>query len=371
MVRCVAVRKELKRMAIKKLQPNKWLVKASVWSKSKNYPIAKQATVNGTRADAVMAESDMLKELRARSLTSEYASTFGEAVDLYVRKIRMRGKLSTGYELMIAHVRRELGHVRLEVFAERFDVYRNHLMRAKTSAGKVRKNASVNRYTAIVRAVFNHLVDLELIVKNPINKVRFPILEERPRDRMLSQEERLRLINAIRQHRPYILPIIEYMLAVPCRVSELTSALRTQYNHFTGTIYIPDSKAGIPIHKPIPEEMREYFNSIPDDCQWLFYQKTGQGKYRPLTNLRYAWAYCLKQAEITDYRIHDLRHEAATALYEAGNQTRVIMDIAGWKTDMLTIYRNKHSLRSAQKIVFGQTPPEALETVYRYKTGCQ
>jgi integrase len=73
-------------------------------------------------------------------------------------------------------------------------------------------------------------VELEYTDKSPINKVRFPRLEEKPRDRYLTQDERLRLLNAIREHRAYILPIIQYMFLVPCRISELTQAKREQYS---------------------------------------------------------------------------------------------------------------------------------------------
>jgi|TergutMp193P3_1026864.scaffolds.fasta_scaffold24332_5 integrase len=342
-------------MALKKISSNKWAVKVSVWDKNKKYPISKQTTVTGTRSDAAIVEADLLKELRARSLTSAHASTFGEAVDLYAQKLRLQGKLSTRHERMVGFVRRELGHIRLEAFADRFEVYRKHLILDPTVYGKVRKGASVNRYTSIVRAVFGHLVDLEAIDKNPITAVRFPKLGEKPRDRYLTQEERLKLLNAIRERRPYILPIIQYMLAVPCRLGELLLARREQYSPITNTVYIPDSKAGIPIYKPVPEEMREYFMSIPYDCPWLFYQRVvrlSKTIYRPLTHLRYAWNVCLKQAGITDMRIHDLRHIAATDLYAAGNSERRIMGVAGWKTPMLSNYRNKNSLRDAQETTF-------------------
>ena len=346
-------------MALKKVGSCKYRVTVSVRDKNKGYPIAKQVTVVGTLAAAKIKEADLLRELKARSLTSAYASTFGEAVDIYVQKLRERG-LSKGYERMMHLLRRELGHVRLEVFVERFEVYRQHLMTTPTVGGKIRKGSSVNRHTAIVRAIFGHLVDLEIIDKNPITPIRFPKMKECSRDRYMTQEERLRLLNAVRAYRPYILPIVQYMLAVPCRVNELVTAKREQYNPFQKTIYIPDSKAGIPIHKPIPEEMAEYFNSIPLDCPYLFYKKVGD-EYRPLTNLRGAWATCLRRAGITDLHVHDLRHISATDLYDAGNPEMVIAGVAGWKTpDMLSRYYHKDSLRSAQRVVFNAKPQDVV-----------
>jgi integrase len=94
--------------------------------------------------------------------------------------------------------------------------------------------------------------------------------------------------------------------------------------------------------------MLQYFRSIPADCPFLFYRQDVEGEYHSLGDFRKAWHYCLKLAELTDVRFHDTRHCSATDLYANGNPERVIMDIAGWKTPMLTTYRHKNSLKSAQ-----------------------
>jgi integrase len=343
-------------MSLTKKGPNEWLVKAQVWDKSKGYPVSKQATVKGTRAEAVIVEGDLLKELKARSLTGHHASTFAEAVDKYVEKLSTGGRLSPSYKSKISILRRDLGHVRIEAFTEHFEAYRKHLMNTPSSHGKPRGPASINQFTGLVISIFNHLINLDVIDKNPIRKARFPDLKTKPRDRYLTQEERLRLLSAIREHRPEILPIVKFMLAVPCRKMELVLAKKEQFIPFTDPphIYIPDSKADIPIHKPIPEDMIDYFRNIPEDCEWLFYRKTSSG-YLPLTNLKHTWAFCLKKAGITDMHIHDLRHMAVTDLIDAGNSVWVIKDIAGWKTDMTSTYRHKNGLRSAQKTVFKPT----------------
>lgn len=341
-------------MAPRNIGTNKWRLKVSVLDKTKGYPVGKQETFRGTRAEATIREAELLKELKSRcSLTPQQrASTFADLVKLYKKNLEVRGRCSLNHGSMINVVCRELGHLKLDGFADNFAAYRKALIHSTTVHGKPRTSASVNRYTAIVRAAFEYGIKLDFLVKNPITLIRFPKLEEKPRDRYLNRDERLRLLNAFRKYRPDFQYIIEYMMLVPCRVSELVNAEREHYNPFTGTIYIPDSKSGDPIHKPVPEELKGYFNSIPVDCPWLFYQKIEQGKYRQLTHLRYAWAYCCKKAGIKNIRVHDLRHISATDLYENGNPERAIMDIAGWKTPMLSTYRHKDSLRSAQGIQF-------------------
>lgn len=347
-------------VSIEKIKPNKWLIKVSVRIPGRDNPVKKRETFTGTKTEVEARKAEIIKAIRSNSSLTPQAivKNFAEAVSLFKEK---RGPFSFSHEWKIDFLSKETGQTLLDLFPDRLEAYLRELKngRPKNREGR-RSNASLNRYIEIARAVFGLLVDLEIIEKNPITKARFPKGEEKPRDRYLSEEERLRLLNAIEEHRPHILPIIQYMLLVPCRKMELVNAKREQYNQFTGTIYIPDSKADIPIYKPVPDEMRAYFNSIPTDCPYLFFRKDENG-YHPLGTLQKPWAFCLKKAKLKNVRIHDLRHISATDLYQAGNPERVIMDVAGWKTPMLSQYRHKDSFRSAQAIQFQK--PQAETTL--------
>ncbi len=341
-------------MAVTKHSPGKWLIRFSLRVAWKPYPIRKREIFAGTKTQALGREADMMRALRVApsSLTvvaDNEIRTLSDAINLYNEK---RGPFSKSHGEKVAFVSRELGHARIDQAADLFENWIRILRQKKSQYGRARGAASTNRYIEIVRAAFQVMTDLGKIDKNPISKVRFPKLEEKARDRYLNHEERVRLLSAIREHRPYILPIIQYMLLVPCRKSELTEARRDQYNPFNQTIFIPDSKADIPIYKPVPAEMRGYFDSIPADCPWLFYREDGDGAYHKLGTMQKPWAFCLQKAGLKNVRMHDLRHISATDLYEAGNPERVIMDICGWKTPMLSTYRHKDSLRSAKAIKF-------------------
>jgi len=342
-------------MAPKNLGTNKWRIKVSVLDKKKGYPVGKQETFKGTRAEATIREAELLKELKSRcSLTTQQqASTFKDLIAMYRQKVETRGRCSHNYGQKLELVDRELGHLRIEGFADNFTVYCQNLSNKITNRGKLLNPGSINQYKAVVRAAFQHAVNLEILSKNPITQVKFPTSKVKPRDRVLTDEEWQRFIDVIREHKPYILPIIEYMSMVPCRVMELVSAKREQYELIEKNIYIPDSKAGIPIYKPVPDKMLNYFTNIPVDCPWLFYQEIAPGKYRPLTNLRCAWLYCCKKAGIGNYRIHDIRHWAVTKLLMAGNTERDVASVAGWKdTTMIKVYYLSDGRRSARSITF-------------------
>lgn len=338
-------------MSIEKIGPNKWRIKVCVRVPNKDNPVKKQETFKGTKTEADIRKSEIIKEIRSKKQASRSLklTNFGAALDIYADK---KNKKSAPDISRIKKLKNDLGDISLAQFADRFEIYLQELKITPTYRGNLPTGATINRIIEIVRAVFNLLAALDLIHKNPITKARFPKAIQKPRDRFLTEEECLRLLNAIRKHRPYLLPFVEYNLSVPCRKGELINARREQYNQVSNTIYIPDSKAGIPIHKPVPDHLKEYFRNIPANCPYLFYRQDPEGTFYPLGDCRKAWKFCLEKAGLKNVRIHDLRHISATKLYEAGNPERVIMDIAGWQTPMLSTYRHKDSFKSAKSIRF-------------------
>jgi len=362
-------------MSITKLAPG--VYKVSVARRIRGKPTKRKATVH-SKSEALRMEVQLLQELTvadtsepveetepSSSLTltgtsTSSVSTFSQGVDLFLQNRHERGKISQKHERMVLHLRKELGDVRLDGFADHFAQYRKMLMKTPTTFGKPRGSASINRYTAIVRAVFSLLVGLEILVRNPITTVKFPKLKETDRDRVLTPEEKQRLLTVIDTYHPHVGSIVRYMLAVPCRTGELLGAGREQYSPITNTIFIPKSKAGIPIVKPIPPSMVSYFRGIPDESPWLFFYSTNKGKYRPITQtvLRKAWEACLRRAGIVDYHVHDLRHEAVTGLYRMRNSDLDIAAVAGWipkvsaTVAMIPKYAHIDKVEAAQRIIF-------------------
>lgn len=344
-------------MAINKIGPNLWQIKISVRVPGQDYPAAKQEQFTGTKVEAEIRRAELITAIRknavaARSLTvSPNLKHFAGLIALFVEK---RGPFSSSHSRKIALLNKEIGHVPLVSFADAFEQYLRVLKNTPPrNSTKIRSNASANRFVEIARAAFRLGVDLEILKINPITKARFPKGEEKPRDRYLNEVEELRLLSIIEQHRPYLLPFIQFSFIVPCRKMELVEAKREQYNQITNTVYIPTSKAKIPIHKPVPEHLKAYFRSIPADCPFLFYRQDKAGEYHSLGDFKRAWAYCLKMAGLSDYRVHDLRHRAVTGLIETGNTENIVADVCGWKsTAMLKNYRHINTLKSAQSVQF-------------------
>jgi len=330
---------------VKKLIDDRWLIRVFIRVQGK--PAKRQRIITGTKEQARKLFEDLKAELRAdRSLTLPKCSTFQEILKAYIEK---KNFTSHSYKSKFKILFNDLGNIPLNEFPDKFEQYLKTLRHSISRHGKPYASASINRFIEIVKAAFNLCAEIGLIESNIFNAKRFPKQKEKARDRYLTSEERIRLFNAIELHAPYLRPIVQYSMLIPCRKGELVGLARDAYNSFTNTIYIPDSKAGIPINKPVPAEMKEYFQSIPAECPYLFYRQDSTG-FHSLGDFKRAWHTCLKIAGLKDVRFHDTRHVAASDLYAQGITERKIMDIAGWKTSMLSLYRHKDSLKSAQEI---------------------
>ncbi|NLD98598.1 MAG: site-specific integrase [Fibrobacter sp.] len=336
-------------MALEKIGPNKWRIKVCTRVKGIDYPIRKQELFEGTKTDAELRASEIVKAIRDRKESSLTVRTFSDILETYKTK---KDKKSAPDLSRIAKLKKDLGHLQIEIFADKFEEYLEIVKNTNTVRRNPPNPATINRIVEMVRAAFNLAKKLDLVEKNPITPARFPKTKLKARDRYLDSAEQENLLNVIREHRPHILPLVEYSFLVPVRKGEMINLPKTAFNPFTNTIYVPDSKADIPIHKPVPEHMLHYFRNIPADCPYLFYRQDKNGKYYPLGDFRKAFKFCLKIAGLKDVRYHDTRHCAATNTYVTGTTEREIMDVAGWKTPMLSTYWHKNSLKSAQNYKF-------------------
>jgi integrase len=334
--------------------PNEWRIVVSVRVPQLGYPVRKQETFLGTRLEAEARRLELKKELKTGAKASSLkVETFGDAISIYEDK---RPRNSKSAQELTKNVRNHFGKYPMFGFADAFERFLN-VYKNTPVWGKKRKPHSTNQLIVTVRAVFSLLVDLDIVEKNPISTSRFPRMKEKARERVLTPEETLRLLNAIREIRPYIEPFVLFMLQVPCRNTELFTARKEQYNTIQNTIHIPRSKGGRSIEKPVPPGMRDYFLNIPSECPWLFYRESG-GRYYPLSKLNSAWKVVLSRAGISDFRMHDLRHMAVTEAMEH-NSDWEIADIAGWTTpNQLKTYRNVQAMKVAQRFKFKDTNTE-------------
>jgi len=339
--------------------PGEWLVTARLRVNGKIRH--RQKTVTGTIQEAQALFENLKKALRegtpAGSLTDQRARTFGDLLQAYIDR---RPDVSPSHLRKFRVLRNDLGQVYLADFTERFERYLKIGMETKVKyKDHCRGPSWYNRNVEIARAAFRFGVTLGIVNLNPVSKERFPRRKEIARDRILTAIERQNLLNVIEHERPYLAPAVKFLLTIPTRVSECVNMRVNDLDLFNSVIRVRNgqTKNDAGTWKPIPPDLRDYFRTLPGDTEFLFFRRDRDGVCRPLGAFRRAWKYCLKQAGISDYRVHDTRHEAATGLIDAGTPEQVVMTVAGWKTNMLRTYYHRE-------------PKKALELV-RYPVQCE
>jgi integrase len=327
-------------MSIKKLKSGKWQVMVNSRVPFGTGFKSLKKVVSGSKLEAETVEIGLKQELATmRSLTGKVTSTstittFSDAFNLFrADNPNLKKNSLKPYETM----NRVLGEYPLNLAPEKLKIYLHQ--------GKARglKQGAINRYISVVTSVYNHLVKRKIIRENPINKYDFPLQTVAPRQVLLTDIDIMKILMVIRGLCPWVEPIVKYMLSVPCRVSELTTAVKTQYIKEKGIVHVPTSKTGVALDKPVFSDMAEYFNSIPKDCPYLFYQKVGD-TFRPINydTLLYWWLLVREKAGFRNLHIHDLRHVAITNMIKNNMPIWVIKKICGWSanSNMLNIYFN-------------------------------
>ncbi len=293
-------------------------------------------TFQGSKQEAEARYIQLRKDIKDAQAQRCRFDTFGDLMRWYAGERPPADKDQSIIDILTG----DLGAVALPAFPGRFADWRKHVLRNPSKkTGRPFTNGTVNRYTNMVKAAFNLAADQEIIEKSPITKAKFPRLREVPRDTVLPAPTKKGLLNVMAEHAPYLVPITCYALQVPCRKSELVNMGKDDLDLFQNMIRVRNgtTKNDAGIWKPIPPDLIGYFRNIPAACPWLFYRMEN-GQFVNLGDFKKAWATCLRLAGIADFHFHDTRHMSATDLLNNGTPVRTVMEIAGWKTDMLKNY---------------------------------
>lgn len=310
----------------------------------------KQLTVNCDKETAKALCEKLKKELREGKQTESSLTapeTFGTVLHFYLDR-KGAGKSACYFDRLLS----DLGNVPLDELPDRFDRY-IQLLKHSTgkNTGRPIKNGTINQYLMRAKAALNFAASNSLIKKNPLKN--FKQFKEVARDVVLSEIEIQRLMNTIEREAPHISPIVRFAFQVPCRRSELVNMRKNDLDLFNNSIRVHNgtTKNKNGCWKPIPPDMVDYFRNIPKETDYLFYKKHYTG-YRYLGDFKKSWKRCLRIAGINDFRFHDTRHISASSLIDNGTPEQVVMQVAGWKTNMLRTYYHRSGKESLKLVRF-------------------
>ncbi len=181
--------------------------------------------------------------------------------------------------------------------------------------------ATVQTELRNLRAAYNWGIKQKRVAHNPTSGVTVKA-GTAPRHRRISQAEFVRLFAAL--ERDHIKEHVEVALHTALRLGELQRMVERDCDFHGETIWVPKSKNGAARSIPMHPRVREI----------LWGRVQGIDNRRPFAsprNVGRPFRRAVKRAGLSNIRWHDLRHAAASHLFEAGADHRTVMQVGGWK----------------------------------------
>lgn len=203
--------------------------------------------------------------------------------------------------------------------------------------------ATVGRELAVISHIFNVARKewgMESL-SNPVEAVRKPKLPK-SRDRRLEPGELDRLLEATESLELGTIVLLAVETAM--RRSEIAGLLRKNVNLLKRTLILTDTKNGESRTVPLSSRAVELLSSMPTRISGRVFGMAPD-------SITQAFDRACEHAGIDDLRFHDLRHEAASRLFEKGLNPMEVASITGHKTlQMLKRYTHLRAEDLAKKL---------------------
>jgi len=196
------------------------------------------------------------------------------------------------------------------------------------------KSATINRYISAISVVFSYACKVFGLHSNPVRHI--PSLpENNERIRFLSKAERTRLFCSCRVSqwdKLYLLVLLA--ITTGARKGELTKLRWSDIDFDRRTAYVATTKNGQPKVLPLTDSViKELQLFYTRDNSLIFASKVKEEVAYCFTK---PWKKALEDAEIKDFRFHDLRHSCASYLAQSGASLLEIADVLGHKQISVT-----------------------------------
>jgi integrase len=188
-----------------------------------------------------------------------------------------------------------------------------------------------NRTLGVLSKMFNlsEIWGMRPDGSNPCRHV--PKYRERSRERFLSHAELQRLGRVLTESEqdgsetPFIVAAFRLLILTGCRLREIQN-LKWEYITPSG-MELPDSKTGAR-RIPLPQAARDALNALPRR-NGNPYVIEGALPAQHATDMQKPWRRIRERAELSDVRIHDLRHTYASNAVSSGMPIQMVGRLLG------------------------------------------
>ena len=215
------------------------------------------------------------------------------------------------------------------------------LQRQKSKGKKRRSPTTIKRYLASLSKLFSCAVHWGWAESNPVKLIEKP-KEPAGRVRYLSNHERTALLAATSESDdPYLHTVVMIALCTGARLGEILGLPWADVSTKRKTVTFRKTKnkdtRTVPITEQVIDRLKAQAKVRLIDCELVFPRYDG---VRP-KSIRAAWDSAIAEAEIKDFRFHDLRHTAASYLAMSGASPSELAAILGHRT-LLMVSRYAH-----------------------------
>ena len=315
----------------------------------KGHPTASATFSRKTDARRWAQETEThIREGRYFTSTEARKRSVADLIDRYLADVLPAKKDTAAPARQLAWWKNRIGHLMLaDVTPAVLSEARDSLLReptdwshAKRKGTSPRSPSTVNRYMAAISHPFTVAVrEWQWMESNPMSRVPKG-KEPRGRVRYLDDAERERFLEACRRSSQHLLyPAVVLSMSTGGRQGEILSLKWKDIDLKRGVITLHETKnderRAVPLTGHALEVIRILRTEHPTVFDWVF---PGQGGRKPI-DLRVPFVKALKEAGITDFRWHDLRHCTASYLAMNGASLAEIAAVLGHKQlDMVRRY---------------------------------
>lgn len=301
------------------------------------------------RAWAKDIESDM-RNGRFRAIRPASARTLAELIDRYISETFANRKSKQFPFTVLQWWKAKLGHYRLQDLTKATIKQTWRTLESEPSArsGKVLTNRTLNGYLENLSSCLSYATnELDWLEHNACLGLRKKSVMGNWRLRLLSDDELRRFLQAVRESsNDYLLPAVLIALATGARRGELMGLSWDDVSLTTGEVTFTQTKNGysrtVVLSQSALDALKKHAKVRRLDSSLLFPSrkhlwKSGQGWTSKLwEELQSPFERARISAGITDFKWHDLRHQAASLLIASGASLEEVGKVLGHRTPQMT-----------------------------------
>lgn len=289
--------------------------------------------------------------------------TVKDAIEIY--KQHALSNISDTWGSIIKVVERYLGDVKL-IELKQSDIL-NARANYKNSRTPPLFPSTVNKFTTCLRNVLKVARRFEMIAHDPFRDFERESERAQQRDRALSEEERIRLLEEAKKSRnPHLWAIINLAIMTGFRRNTIRYLRWSQIDFTENMIRLKkpnvneQGKKGkpravnVPIVPPLRKILIEHFETYGKISDFVF--PSLDDPQTPI-DFQTAWKVARKNAKLKDFKFHDLRGTSATYLGMMKVPLHIIQQILGHSDPKMTMKYVRtvdDTIRTEMNRVFGE-----------------